>query len=122
MFKKDVATLLQHIQCILQKIHQYRVQIIYKPGPNIFIADWLSHNNHIEGKDKPIKGMDIRIDAIQSTTDMPECISMAEIQQASVQDNHLQCLNSLIIAGWPNSKDELHVDLKPYWSYRMIWQ
>ena len=43
MFKKDVATLLQ---CILLKIHQYRVQIIYKPGPEIFIADWLSRPNH----------------------------------------------------------------------------
>ena len=32
MFKKDVATLLQCIQHILLKMHQYRVQIIYKPG------------------------------------------------------------------------------------------
>ena len=36
IFKKDVATLLQCIQCILLKIHQYRVQIIYKPGPKNF--------------------------------------------------------------------------------------
>ena len=42
MFKKDIATLSQHIQCILLKIHQYRVKIIYKPSPKIFIADWLS--------------------------------------------------------------------------------
>ena len=41
------------------KIHQYRVQLLYKPGPEIFIADWLLQNNHIEGKDKPIKDMDI---------------------------------------------------------------
>ena len=54
MFKKDIATLLQCIQCMLLKIHQYRVQIIYKPGPKIFIADWLSWHNHAEGKDKVI--------------------------------------------------------------------
>ena len=52
IFKKDVATLSQCIQHILLKIHQYRVQIIYKPGPKIFIADWLSRHNHMEGKDK----------------------------------------------------------------------
>ena len=40
-FKKDMATLLHCMQCILLKIHQYRVQILYKPGPEIFIADWL---------------------------------------------------------------------------------
>ena len=36
IFKKDVATLSQHIQHILLKIHQYRVQIIYKSGPQDF--------------------------------------------------------------------------------------
>ena len=60
--------------------------------------------------------MDVWVDAIQSATDVPECISVAEIEQASIQDDHLQKLKNLIIAGWPNTKDELHVDLKPYWS------
>ena len=73
--------------------------MIYKPSPDYFIADWLSCQNHVEDKDKPIKDMDIRIDAIQSATDMPECISMSLIQQTSTQDDHLQCLNSYIIAG-----------------------
>ena len=50
IFKKDVATLSQHIQCILLKNHQYRVQIIYKPGPENFIADWLSQHKHKEGR------------------------------------------------------------------------
>ena len=80
IFKKDVATLSQCIQHILLKIHQYRVQILYKPGPEIFIVDWLSHHNHKEGKDEPIQDMDIRVDAIQSTTDIPECMSILQIQ------------------------------------------
>ena len=118
MFKKDVTILLQCIQCILLKIHQYRFQIIYKPGPMIFIADWLSQHNHAEGKDKPIKDVDIRRDAIQSATDILECMSVSQIQQASAQDDHLQCLKSFIITAWSNTKDELQADLKPYWSYR----
>ena len=39
------------------------VQILYKLGPKIFIADWLSHHNHKENRDKPIQGIDIRVDA-----------------------------------------------------------
>ena len=80
MFKKDVATLSQCIQCILLKIHQYSIQIIYKPGPEIFIAGWLSRHNHEEEKDKPIKSMEIQVDMILTVTDMPECVSIAEIQ------------------------------------------
>ena len=66
MFKKDITTLSQCVQCILLKIHQYRVQIIYQPGPKIFIADWLLQHNHMKGKDKPIKDMDINIDTIKA--------------------------------------------------------
>ena len=32
IFKKDIVTLSQWIQCILLMIHQYRVRILYKPG------------------------------------------------------------------------------------------
>ena len=105
-------------QCILLKIHQYRVWFIHKPGPKIFIADWLSRHNHKEGKDKTTKDMDTMIDAMQSMTDNPEFMSISQIQQTSVQDEHLQCLNSFIIAGWPNVNDELHSTLRLYWSYR----
>ena len=118
MFRKDVVTLSQRIQCILLKIHQYRVQIIYKPGPEIFTADWLSRNNHAEGKDKLIQNKDVCMDAIQNSIDMPECVSMVEIQQASSQDNHLQQLKKFIIAGWPDTKDELYANIRPYWPYR----
>ena len=90
---------------------------MYKPGPDIFIADWLSRHHHVEGKDKPIEDMDIQVDAIQSTTDIPECVSMAEIQQALVQDDHLQELKNFIISGWPDMNDKLHADLRPYWLY-----
>ena len=118
IFKKDVATLSQCIQCILLKIHQYKIQILYKSGPDIFIADWLLQHNHEEGKDKPIRDMDIRIDTMQSMTDNPECISISQIQHTTAQDEHLQHLKNMIITGWLSTKDKLHSDLRPYWSYR----
>ena len=80
------------------------VQIIYKPSPDIFIADWLWRHNHMQGKDQPIKGMEIQVNVIQTATDMPECLSMTELQQALSQDDHLQKLKNIIIAGWPIAK------------------
>ena len=43
---------------------------------------------------------------------------MAKMQQASSQDDHLQQLKKFIIVEWPNTKDELHADIRPYWPYR----
>ena len=58
------------------------------------------------------------MDAIQSLVDMPECISIEEIQQALLQDVHLQQLKTFMIAGWSHTKDELHTNIRLYWPYR----
>ena len=76
IFKKDVATLLEGIQHILLRIHKFQVRIFYKPGPDLFITDWLSRHNHTENKDSEIYGMDIKVDAIQTATNIPECMSI----------------------------------------------
>ena len=94
------------------------MHIFYKPGPKILITDWLSHHNHKENKDEPIQGMGIRSDAIQSMTNVPDCMSISQIQQATMQDGHLQRLKYNITLGWPTTKDQLHLDIKPYWSYK----
>ena len=65
------------------RIHQYKLIIIYKPGPDLFMVDRLSRQNHNENKDKEITGMQININAIQSTTNIPECITMLELQAAT---------------------------------------
>ena len=89
IFKKDVATLPQRIQGILPRIHQFRVKILYKPGPYLFITDWLSRHNHTENKDAEIPGMDVKVDAIQTMTNIPECMSKQQSQQATSHDNHI---------------------------------
>ena len=61
---KDVVTLSQRLQQIILKIHQYRVKIIYKPGPDICMAGWLSRHIHHNNKDEKITGMEISINTI----------------------------------------------------------
>ena len=118
IFKKNVATLSQQIQCILLRIHQYQVRIIYKPGLELFIANCLSWHNYMENKDEETHGMDVRVDAIQISMNEPECMSIQLIQQAIVQDEHLQWLKGYIITGWPEIKDQVQCDIRDYWSFK----
>ena len=95
----------QRIQLILLKICQYRVGIIYKPGPDLFIADNLSRQYHKENKDDEMPEMQLNIDAIQTTTNIPDCMMKQQLQQATSQDDHLQQLKDYTIRGWPEEKD-----------------
>ena len=59
---------------LLFRIHQYRVRIIYKPGLDLFIANWLSRQNHTENKDEEIPDMPLNIDAIQTMTNICKAV------------------------------------------------
>ena len=52
MISKYVAMLLHCQECIMLHIHQYRVHILYKSGPDLHIADWLSHIHSTENGDQ----------------------------------------------------------------------
>ena len=54
VFKEDVATLLLLLECILLRFYQCKISILYKPGPNMKIADGPSKQNNEENKDKEI--------------------------------------------------------------------
>ena len=71
-------------------------RIIYKPGPDLFMADWLSRQNCEENKDEEITGRQANINTIQTTTNIPECMMIHELQQAMSQDNNLQQLEKQI--------------------------
>ena len=79
IFKKDVAMLYQRLQYILLRIHQYRIKILYKPRPVLFIADWFSQQNQDEDKDSEIPEIKISIDVVHTATDIQENMSMQVI-------------------------------------------
>ena len=79
VFKKYVASLSHRLQRIILCIDQYNVKILYKPGPQVLAADWLSRYSHEIGKDEEISRISISINVIETYTDIPECITAEEI-------------------------------------------
>ena len=58
-----------------------RVRIIYQPGPDLFITDLLSRQNHKENKDTEMPDTQLNIDAKQTFINIPECMTIHELQQ-----------------------------------------
>ena len=62
--------------------------------------------------------MNKREDAIQTSSNVPEYMSIQQIQQTTTQDEHVQWFQGYIITGWPESKDHIHQDIRAYWSFK----
>ena len=88
-----------------------------QPGLDLFITYWFSRQNHNENKDEEIPGMLLNIDTIQTMTNIPDCMTIQQLQQGTSQDDHLQQLKCYIIRGWPENKDQIPQDMQTYWKF-----
>ena len=57
-----------------------------KPGPQLFIADWLSRLNNETNRDKRIPGMCITINVIETGRDILDCMTAEEILKVTLED------------------------------------
>ena len=84
----------QQLLCIMVCIHQSGAHIIHKPGPDLYIADWVSRNNHKRDKDQEITGININVNAINTAVNMPVRTSIKDIQIATHEVAYLEKLKS----------------------------
>ena len=65
-----------------------------------------------------IAGMQVNVNIVETTTNIPEFMTILELQHETALDNHLQQLKEGIIKGWPENKDNLPQNLRPYWTFQ----
>ena len=107
IFQKDMAALSQRLQQILLCIHQDRIRILYKPGLQLYISNWLSRQNHNEGTAENITDKNLNINAIKICTDISECIIVEAIRHETAADDHLNTLTVCVINGWTSTRVEV---------------
>ena len=86
IFKKDITNLSHRLQRILLQIHQYNIRNQYKPG-QLFIQ-----TNKYINKDEEIPRMSININAIETYTDITECMTTEEIVLVIIDE---ECIGEL---------------------------
>ena len=80
VLSKDVATLSHWLQWTMLGIHHYRVHIIFKPGLDLYITNWLYHNSHAENKDQEITERNVTVSAINISINMPVYTSIEDLK------------------------------------------
>ena len=117
MISKYMVMLSQQLQCIMLCKYKYSVQILYKPGSELFIADWLSQT-HLENQDQEIPGLNVGIPTISTLVDVPICASIEDIKEAIEEDIELEMLKRYIIDRLPDSRKAVEKGVEKYWLIR----
>ena len=106
----------KRLQRLLIRLHQYDVEIKYKPGPEMYLADTLSRA-YLQQTDRT--PMEIAVESIHMANFIPLSKQrLTEIQQATASDSTLQLVIQQITVGWPDTMQECPPETHAYYTVR----
>ena len=110
--KKPLNKAPKRLQGMLLRLMQYDVEIVYKCGKQMYLADMLSRSY------LPVTQRDqfAQVNTVAHLRISQE--RLEEIKKATQADPTLQILKSVILHGWPQSKQDVPPQITPYFSCR----
>lgn len=116
IFKKNLCDCPARLQRMLLKLQKYDLQVIFKPGKDLTIADTLSRANL---KEEYQDNLDLEtqictiINKIKITDER-----LQELVEETKKDEELQIIRKYIEEGWPADKKKIPDCVKSYYKYR----
>ena len=111
ILKKPLSQAPKRLQALLMRLHRYDVDFHFLKGTDLVIADTLSRAVVNCSEERP------RIMAIDCFTNISDA-RLEEVREVTSRDSSMQTLMSLLRNGWPETKQEVPPDARPYFDYR----
>ncbi|XP_008484608.1 uncharacterized protein K02A2.6-like [Diaphorina citri] len=121
LFCKPMNSVPARIQRMMLKIQNYNLQVKYKAGRLLFLADTLSRAS-LPNHSKELL-VNLEQDIVCQVNSVVDCLPVSkgkldEIKRESQNDEVHKLLRHVIFKGWPNDKNKLYNELKVFWTYR----
>jgi hypothetical protein len=118
IFNKPLHLAPLRLQRFLMQLQKYDLQVTYKPGKYMYVADTLSRSFLQETREQLVP--EAEINAINPKSYLPPVTDQkyAIFQKATAEDRELSQLKEVILKGWPQRRSEAPYSVRKYWSYR----
>lgn len=114
--KKTLSSAPARIQRLLMRLQKYQVNVQYKPGKEMHIADALSRA-YLPVTNSPDKDIEAQVHMVMSN--LPVSNEKLRVFRAeTAKDVILNKLIQTVLQGWPETKSEVVKDIHAYWNYR----
>ena len=119
IYKKTIHNTPKRLQRMLLRLQGYDLEITYKKGKEMYLADTLSraYPKDSEPHSIPLSEFCHSIEALDLTEHL--AISrerLQSIQEAIAKDPGLKVLMQVVQQGWPHSKSQVPVEAQPYFT------
>ncbi|XP_048747335.2 uncharacterized protein K02A2.6-like [Ostrea edulis] len=114
LFKKTLSSAPPRIQRMMIKVQPYDLNVKYKPGKYLYIADTLSRATESESSQSDKD--EFEVFAVRYLPISDEKVNELAIESA--KDKEINALQKIILEGWPDDITECNYFVKKYWNFR----
>eukprot|EP00794_Sanderia_malayensis_P013228 gene13227-14585_t len=123
IFKKSLHDAPSRLQRIILQLQRYSINVIYKPGKQMYIADHLSRaqlaDQEISEEFQVFSHSLEQVDPLHDIKLSNDKLAM--LQKTTEQDPILQTLKTTVLIGWPEQRDDVPISIRDYWNFREQW-
>ena len=113
IFMKPLNECPMRLQRMLIKLQQYDLEVHYKPGKELWIADQLSRAYQQNSNEDDLEEeLEIQIVLPISTP------KLNQLKEDTKNDGTLQRLKEVVLQGWPKYKSDLHPSIRAFWDFQ----
>ena len=117
ILRKPISKAPPRLQRMMLAIQPYDLTFTYRPGPEIPVADTLSHL-HIEDTD-PEEELQAELHVHNVIKNIPIKDEMVQIiANCTKDDSEMQIIADTIRKGWPEHRKQCPNEIQEYWNYR----
>lgn len=120
IYRKPLVAAPKRLQRMLLRLQKYNLEIGFKPGQHMYLADTLSRAPlpNTTSRDEVLT-IDKEVEEIHMVEFLPlRKASLDDIRKESLRDSTMQALEKVIREGWPETKIDLPCDVTPYFNVR----
>ena len=117
--KKPINTASKRLQRMMLRLQRFDLNLTYKPGKEMYIADALSRALPKQSKISSTSHFCNDLETVNFVEDLPISDStLAKFQVETAKDESLQVLSQVIRAGWPTKTSMVPTSAQPFFKYR----
>lgn len=116
IFKKPLSLAPPRLQRMLLRLQKYTLEVKYKKGKEMYVADALSRVNWSEELDQSFD--EVNVNVVSMDLNVGTGLKVEVLKQKTKDDHTLQMLKEYTLEGWPDNKNQTPVDIHAYWNFR----
>ncbi|KAL3999170.1 nuclear receptor co-repressor 2 [Sarotherodon galilaeus] len=116
IMKKPLSSAPARIQRLLMRLQKYQVQVQYKPGSEMYIADTLSRA-YLPVTSSSDNDIEDQVHMVISNLPVTSA-KLEEFRKETRNDVTLTKLTETVLDGWPEARNQAATEIQAYWNYR----